>query len=511
MTASGPPADRLQAVADGRIGPEQLAALDAALAQAEAEGILGPAVESADRPAGSADAARHDAAAVRLALLGYLDVRPPRAAAAPGPAFRAALAGFQREAGIAEAGLGPKTWAALDGLVAFESDVDVRRWFTEGRPAAPLRRAVGARLQALGMLERPDLRRIPAGLAHLREAEEGLGLTPPAANRLTPETAAWVLEHDARVGRLRRSRRFAREAVGRGSDIHRWRTRLVVALARIELWLAGHDVSLAAPLEYEPPRGGMPRRPSTVSGTLYGELAEFWREAGARDPWRSASRIGPRLFDVLAADDALPAPAEHAVPIALAATERLAEQPAAAQPGLVERLQEELRERASRLWDGFRRALAWLRRQIGRLLQGLARGIALGRRAVRNLARLLFRLGGHAFGTARTALGAVRTTVQFLVDRTPDCGDPRQLALRCGIDGDVLAVVPAGAETRAALAIAQQFRAEAALFRRVAPAVVGFAADALRFVALGYGGWLWLFLALVRSYRRWNAIAAGTA
>lgn len=94
-------------------------------------------------------------ARMRLWLLGYL----PSDSESPtlDPALVAAIGRFQREADIAENGLGARTWEALDQLVGLESPAHMKRWAGHGKRTPVLLRAVAVRLRVLGFLP-PDTR-----------------------------------------------------------------------------------------------------------------------------------------------------------------------------------------------------------------------------------------------------------------------------------------------------------------------------------------------------------------
>ena len=103
--------------------------------------------------------ARTDAASrlgtvrTRLYLLGYL--REDSRERGQDERLTGAIQRFQRDAGLTVDGCAsPDTWAALQDLAGSAGVPDLVRWAARDEGSGLLRRAVGARLEALGLLEK---------------------------------------------------------------------------------------------------------------------------------------------------------------------------------------------------------------------------------------------------------------------------------------------------------------------------------------------------------------------
>jgi len=371
----------------------------------------------------------------RLVDLAYLpeSERDPPAVegAAADPVLSAAIRAFQRDAGFAGADVdgwaGPETFARLRALVGFEDGQDPAHWPGLGDPQQALHwpalaRAVGLRLRVYGFW--PDDTAFPTAVGDFEDAGRpaARALAEFSGQVLVPlfgQAAAvqggldlrllrFIYGHDALVQAL-------------SEDDAAWQGTAAVpghfvdALARVELWLLGFDLSLQA----APPRisltpiGAGPqhhRRRVVVPVTdLADAVTDFWQQqtppaTTVRAVSGKPDRALFRAFAALLAPDATdPVITEHQAD--LAAQQALAGLSATARKALDERIA----DLASSVWDGIRRVLHWLRRGVAGLFDQARNGIKNLARYIARRARESFRMVAHAIDVAHVAFGSVLT------------------------------------------------------------------------------------------------------
>ncbi len=447
----------------------------------------------------------------RLQRLGYAVVEPGGTPAGDWTAgLAAALREFQREAGLPDDGRpAVATWDRLRELFDFETPLRPEWCFVAGTARPALVRAVRLRLAVLGF---------PAGGA----AEDGrrawaavlADLGVPVADggaALTPELASRLFDHDALVALLA-------QAPGEpGEGLPKERRRAVEALAvcaaKIELWLLGYEVVPdGVPLLRRTERHGRPghatiRLVETEASTALRrffddtELEGVMAFASERRLRAELPEFFRRTRQLRAREENLPREqASREIVAALAA--RLAER-----PGLWADLHAAGERMANLLFDGVRRAIAW----VGRMLRGAARAVArlfedtwLG-----NLCRVVWHFAGAVAFRLRKAARVFCSGVGFLFSANQGSEPAGQawaaregdFDLRCAID------TAAGPEVVGAWAGRLTTRAR---HFGLATRMIALAVGAVRRAALAAGagplGWVPLVLGLARIYSEARAL-----
>jgi hypothetical protein len=156
------------------------------------------------------EAARLETVRTRLYLLGYLRTDSRRGE--KDRTLEIAIQHFQGHAGLTIDGfVGEETWAALEDLLGLSGVPDLARWAAGDATSGLLRRAVGVRLEALGLLPRRTwskhtiwrgLRAFTRAAAHLRLTEAPLKTTISLETPQALETLAVLFDHDLLQERL---------------------------------------------------------------------------------------------------------------------------------------------------------------------------------------------------------------------------------------------------------------------------------------------------------------------
>lgn len=463
-------------------------------------------------------------ARTRLWLLGYLakDSESPDL----DPALATALASFQRDAAIAETGLGNQTWAALDELVGFESaaGVHMERWVGQSKRTPALLRAVAVRLRVLGFLPpdtRPPLARavLDPGLARFADLVNFLGLPDrPLAPDYRLQTLHFLFDQDGLVKRLAVPR--SRPAL---SPQDRQRvSRFFICMAKIELWLLGFEVrpdgSDDFPVPGQQPYGAerfplfhalrsfwlhrgrldsrdwpeVRARAGAISAELFAELDAIERESRSLDAQTGVQRLYARIDELEQPDQAviwehIRAGSAGGAPAGAAAGTTSAVAP---------------RPIRSRLWDGIARAWRWFLSIVHKARLRMQQFLAWAR----NLARLVHHHALGAFRELRAVIDALRRAVGTLFAARP-VFDPPHLVIRRDRDLDQIVYLGAAADPARVRARAAELRRDARLFRLgvlLLTRLVELLLDTLR---PGRLGWFGLLLVLLRIDAHARALA----
>ncbi|MEM1298591.1 MAG: peptidoglycan-binding protein, partial [Pseudomonadota bacterium] len=409
-----------------------------------------------------------------LFALGYLDRDEDRADY--DAALTAAVAAFQREAGLTQDGwIGTaQTWPRLLELVTFEEPLNVDHWRQlDGLPRAALTRAVRLRLSVYGV-DNAD------GVARLDDLLVTLGAGELAGDSLL-ERYASVLNHDALLARIVAGadepnvRRMMADPGDQTEAAGAFG--LLLNVAKAELWLAQHaEVDLTKAYRGRLRFGRDLVLPREIKSDMVQYMSWVDEEvsgvAGLARTFRRAVRADApyeavRLF--------LKTASEHgrvAEPLAddrLELVETFYGGKGDAVPRRAEVTVNALTGRTgfrSRLWDGLRRLWSWMK-------TALRRAIATGKRVLklaRDLAAYVFRAATEGLKLVATALvGFVRHAGPAL-DR--EQMDPRGwVGLKREFGRDVNVFVHPLAGPRYVAAWMEMRALSAAIFRRSASVI----------------------------------------
>lgn len=496
---------RDEAEALGQGGPEALGVLSAWMAEATAQRQLPDpnlSIDPGQSPNAASSAMYVRALHSRLMSLGYL----PRADLkdAIDAELQAAVSRFQREAAVEVTATspwaGPRTKQRLQQLVAFEEGQDLREWGPlvdrpQDHPAVA--RALYLRLHTLGFIDArlplgPDTVCDPARNDAFEHGLRGFIAFAAALGRLDPSTPVGVhaevlralFEHDELVAAL-----ATRPAVV-ADPAH---AVPVDALGRVELWLAGYDV----PIGRSTATTGTPAdgAAASVAAALRDFQARFLGDGGHTAP----QRFTQAFFAAVSAGVADHEDAEDSL-----VQSRILELAGTEYPSLIRKLG----SIASRLWDGLKRAWAWLKAGIRRLITGIQDELW-------NVARVVARSARESYELVLKAIDVVHRGVVVVKSRILPGSDAANAAVRCRPDFDVdLFLNAAPQDPDAATRLAAQDRQDAehlALACRVLGLLLqaaGTVRRAVRAVLFVPPGWFVLLVALTRAVRSIKKIGA---
>jgi hypothetical protein len=255
-------------------------------------------------------AANFGTARTRLYLLGYL--REDSGNRELDASLTKAVERFQRDAGLAADGcLGPETVAALHDLAGFAGVPDLARWSAGDEETGLLRRAVGLRLAALGLLEKRtrckmtiwgrlrDFARVAACL-HLTDAPLKPSVSLETSEAL--ETLAVLYDDDLLVGHLAAHEGSFTD--GLSEEDAGLVGRFVAHAANIALWRRGYAVdpivaNVGVDGRVPMPLPGALESDADPAYAFYRALLRFWQDTDqdTAQAQRSARRgITPKLF-----------------------------------------------------------------------------------------------------------------------------------------------------------------------------------------------------------------------
>jgi hypothetical protein len=393
------------------------------------------------------------------------------------------LGRFCEECGVATApsGLGPAIVASLRALVCFDTETaSAGRFAGLALDGTPIARAVGLRLYALDLLDRPpgakpDRPELLEGLRRFSRVQELLGLGTPAPDFVLPTLDA-LFTNEPVLERLRTSHVFsnALDAAERRKE-RQWVKRYVDAVASIELWLIGYLT--------RPRRHMLATDDSNRS--LPAALRAFWRDQPeeARPPKASLDDVDSLFFNRLEAVTHEDGSDEDDDETLRARIDQ--------DPELAGEVRRQTMGLGARILDGVRRVVrfigGWLRKRLGGL-------IALAR----NIAAVLADRARNVFAAVRKLATAFKLAWSFLARKPVASSDPANLLVSHDRDFDFVLVARTGASPARLAQISGQVLGLATLFgnaaRFVGELVGAFLAVARR---TGLGGWFGAVLALL--------------
>lgn len=418
-----------------------------------------------------------------------------------------ALHAFREEAGLPRnVGIDAPTWDALQELVALEPPFHVGRWLTPSGLMNPvLLRAVQLRLTVLGLRENKPVDGKPGEyteipLKRFRAVLNMLQLEPTATLSVR-QTVALLFDHDRQVEAVARGGPEVRQALAGGLPLKEpaslsASSRYLLRLARAELWLNGYPVGdIRAPLQEK---------------AMQASLRVHWQnvaEAASADAvQRHSDRLDLETFEDFARQQRAP----EVTPEELAAFVRQNE------PELQDYWARDVPNSTFSLWDGLRRAVKWLGRQVKQfsttLVDAVRRGLEYAVTLVKNVFRALFRSVNEVLTGIRKAAAAFVDGVGVYLKGEVHEGTPDlSAACRLRLDGDVELVVLGDGGIEAAKALLVRLdRVGKAI--QVAGSILSFVIGLIGAVVKGVFGWISLIALLVRQgpelLERVSALAA---
>lgn len=330
----------------------------------------------------------------RLIDLGYMgDSKRNRASSEVDAVFLRAVRRFQVESGLQrDAWAGPETWKLLQKLVSFEDEQTVGHWGIELTSPAVVRAAY-LRLYTLGFMDwRRDRLKTNTRIAvdnpalidaikAFHGAARELGLTDASAFSFDATMLGVLFAQDELVTAIDAHPDFMREA--RHSEF-------LMAIARVELWLLGYEVSVGSPFH----RGRL---------TFRSAMLAFWKDnsdsplyPARRTVRENVSSYYFRQLVIFAAEDETAYDRDDRL---LMRVEQLSSD------GQLT-LQECVRHLASSIWDGMKRLYRWARRM-------LARALGAASNLIKNLARLIARNARRGFLYVTKAIDVVHRSLVY--------------------------------------------------------------------------------------------------
>lgn len=390
--------------------PEQYVRLEEAIGQAWDDHIITPLPKEKPESADAYSKSRLETIRDRLKLLGYLDRHAE--GAAKWEALELAVRRFQRAAFGEErltrdGWVGEQTWGALQELVSFEEPSNLERWLVDGRPCPALKRALHLRLYALGLVETPPgptIRptSIDAGLSKLAAVARTLQWDDlelqTSLSDIDLATLEVIFDQDVLVARLATSR--SPDGV---EDKHLIRP-FVIAMAKIELWLAGFEIK---PDGYSADEHASADRGIDLNNDhpLYAVLIQYWDGVGKDH--HSASETKAKVFvkssfpSFFADVQALLAETEDGLPDSDIVFEQLRQKPT-----LLQEAWDHVYGIGARIWDGIKRAWHWFKAMVSKVVGKIAA-------FVKNLSRIAYQYILKSYEGVEAVIKCVCSSITF--------------------------------------------------------------------------------------------------
>lgn len=350
--------------------PEQYERLEEAIWQARADQIIIPLPNVKPESADAYSESQLETIREWLKLLGFLD----QSAQEDWGALETAVRRFQRAAFgednlTIDGWVGEETWGALQELVSFEEPSNLEKWLDSNKKPCPaLQRALHLRLFALGMAETQPGQNIKptsidAGLRNFAAVWrtlkwEGLKLQTTLTD-IDLATLEVIFDQDALVARLATSR--SPNEVEEKLLIRPF----VIAMAKIELWLAGFDG--IRPDGYNFEERALADRGIDLNNDhpLYAVLVQYFDEVENDD--HSASKIKAKNFVSLT----FPAFFAGIQSLLTGADDDLSDSGTVfddLDPNLLQQAWDGVYKIRARIWDGIKRAWHWFKGIINKAI-----------------------------------------------------------------------------------------------------------------------------------------------
>ncbi|RLL53660.1 peptidoglycan-binding protein [Mariprofundus sp. EBB-1] len=314
--------------------------------------------------------------------------------------------------------VGEHTWLALQELISFEAPSHLEKWMKNGKPCPALKRALHLRLFALGLIEIPPGRNIKpsiinAGLRHLAEVAKVLRWDElrlqTSLRDIDLATLELIFNQDGFVERL------AGGGSVKGLENLRCIRPFVIAMAKIELWLAGYEIKPDGYGEgdrtFEQSRG----LDLHDNHPLYPLLVQYWEGLG-KDK-RSTPEMKATCFvkwsfpDFFKGIHALLAESEEEAPDSEDVFEQLnIAMDENKNDTLLQQIWDHISGIGARVWDGIKRAWRWLSAMVKK---GLGKMVGF----VKNLSRIAYQYILKAYEGVRAVIKGVAGSIAFFSKR----------------------------------------------------------------------------------------------
>jgi hypothetical protein len=478
---------------------------------ARSSGIFNPLPEEAPRD--SHDASRIRTIRSRLACLGYLghDSGLPII----DPLLIHAIKKFQHDAGLTEDGwVGRQTWHALQELVSFESPSNIARWFAGTSASPALERAIALRLHVLGLTDTltfndPD--KLAAGLHRFQTVAAFLHLPGQDIRpEVCIETIALLFNQDLLVESLA----GVQSPLPRENDHPLFS--FVACVAKVELWLAGYDVTpdgykkkeffQAAPRKRKGRKQQlMPMRQSLLlsdDSRLFTALTTYWQDHGKdkEGPLLAQRFTGefPAFFRMISA--------------AIRAQKSLSESEKSAmiyhvvakQPEQLEAIWQTAQSLGGQMWDGMGRVSGWLH-NLTRQPGGKAVGIG------KNISRLVYHQAMTAYDIARQALQAFPALLDRIFQRQWQGSDPRHIMMGHDMDLDFKVYINTQGDQEKITQFIDGVEQTSASFATACRIIAAYLSTLSSFIRQGRTGWAGLILTLLQVSQSVNLLGSQLA
>lgn len=483
--------------------PEQYERLEEALWQARKDHIITPLPKKKPQSADEYSQSRLDTIRDRLKLLGYLDEN----AKDDWGAFETAVRRFQTEAFREEEQLtsdgwvGVQTWSALQELVSFEEPSNLEKWLVDGKPCKALQRALHLRLFALGMAEtQSDQINTPTSIdlglnkfaAMARTLQwEGLKLQTTLAD-IDLATLDVIFDQDALVARLATSR--SPDGVKDKLLIRPF----VIAMAKIELWLAGFEN--INPNGYSAEERALADRGIDLDKDhpLYAVLVKYWKaveKVPISDSKTKTRNFVKSSFPEFFAGIQLP----HAeTEVALSDSDNVYNYlDELKKPNPLKDVWKTVYETGARIWDGIKRAWRWFKAKIH-----------VAKVFFKNLSRVVYQYVLRAYEGVGTIIKCVSSSITFFT--RPVLKMPLQqlgisgsggLVIGRDSDFDFRTLVDVNAPSEEILIMADYVAGKAKMFNMSCRFLASMLNILLSLLKTSYKGWVGLLMALLKLYK----------
>ncbi|MFT3828661.1 MAG: hypothetical protein QM691_03045 [Opitutaceae bacterium] len=439
----------------------------------------------------------------RLRRLGYAPLPPEPTS--DWRELRPAFAEFQREAGLCgeDRPCGELTladWRALQELFDFETPMNVSRWFSGGVPRPALERAARLRLTVFSFDRPPradNWRPSTEAMGAFAEVAQTLELVDePLPPELTSGFVSTLFGHDDLVAKI-----AARMAPVPANACVR---DFLVCLAKVELWLHGFDIApdgnpaLTVRTFHAGRHGRWTDEPSPVANFIVRACEDLFADPAATPPPKRPEQIPERVPALLAALERLRREAEtkneDAARDSAALIGRLQER-LDAEPRLWARIREVGRKLTGALFDGVKRAVAWLARFFAKAIDWTVNALA-------NAWRAIYHFMGSAAMRLRRALRTFADGAEFFTAGLVADTAGRIVCAKSG-DFDLRVLIDDRATENETRAFGVGLRQRSRMFA-IACRMIRFVATAVRVALCGaaatIGGFVPLLLGLASAY-----------
>jgi len=484
----------------------------------EQTGLFGDLVEGAQEkgvidiaPKSQAQADRAGAHYIRnrtistwLWLLGYLPSKPAADASPESmmtTEFQGAVRRFQGDANLdKDSWVGDETWHALNELVGFESDVEIKKWFREdGSPRPALQRAVQLRLFSLGLFpSRPglDFRELnDTALEDFRWINFMFNLSSRSMQRkICPDTISVLYDLDNMVEKIsmasdggKRNKKFQynRPEILDKPVADKLANRFLINVAKAELWLLGLKIKPDGNDDYSINNSG----PDHENPDFFDALVLYYMELEHKDrktAEKLSKKLTPHFFESL---QKTRRDSEGKIdPYGDEDASDLIEKHIDSNRK-VEEAWGFAKRKSVTLWDGIKRLWRWIKRGIKKIISFFTK----------NVFRVFFRYVTKAFKIVKTGIDCVISTIGYIVKPVLP-GSSADVAVFHDGDFDHTVFISSNADQNKVEAMSRKLNIQSAKFK-LGSTILGLIIGVFKKIGQGFLGWARLLKALVNAVR----------